>query len=95
MKVLIGDSLLLGINPQLDQIQRSTLSQLAASHSLPLVGVSPVEYLNADDLFTSKVLQAIDANTQLENVEEKSKELGKKLSSTPGRCFRGLPSSRS
>src|SRR5699024_9185191 len=36
------DSLLLGINPQLDQIQRSTLTQLAASHSLPLVGVSPV-----------------------------------------------------
>lgn len=71
------DSLLLGINPQLDQIQRSTLTQLAASHSLPLVGVSPVEYLNADDLFASKVLQAIDANTQLEKVEEKAKELGK------------------
>ncbi|MCI2031366.1 PHP domain-containing protein, partial [Limosilactobacillus sp.] len=70
------DSLLLGINPQLDQIQRSTLQQLATNNSLSLVGISPVEYLNADDLFASKVLQAIGANVQLENIETNSKKLG-------------------
>lgn len=70
------DSLLLGINPQLDQIQRSTLAQLATSYSIPLVGVNSVEYLNADDLFASKVLQAIDANTQLENLGTKAREIG-------------------
>ena len=70
------DSLLLGTNPQLDQIQRSTLSQLAINHSLELVGVSPVEYLNADDLFATKVLHAIDANVQLDNVETNARKLG-------------------
>ena len=35
--------------------------------SLPLVGTSPVDYLNANDLFASRVLQAIDAGVELKD----------------------------
>lgn len=70
------DSLLIGINPLLDEIQRSTLKQLAQNNGLSLVGISPVDYLNADDLFATKVLQAIDANVQLENRSENASQLG-------------------
>lgn len=57
------DSVLLGVNSRLDDVQIDTLQQL----SLPLVGTSPVDYLNANDLFASRVLQAIDAGVELKD----------------------------
>ncbi|MCD7131057.1 DNA polymerase III subunit alpha [Limosilactobacillus agrestis] len=61
------DSILLGINVQLDDVQIDTLQQLSKELSLPLVGTSPVDYLNANDLFASRVLQAIDAGVELKD----------------------------
>lgn len=59
------DSVLLGVNSRLDDVQIDTLQQLSKQLSLPLVGTSPVDYLNANDLFASRVLQAIDAGVEL------------------------------
>lgn len=61
------DSVLLGVNSRLDDIQIDTLQQLSKQLSLPLVGTSPVDYLNANDLFASRVLQAIDAGVELKD----------------------------
>ena len=43
------------------------MQQLSKQLSLPLVGTSPVDYLNANDLFASRVLQAIDAGVELKD----------------------------
>lgn len=61
------DSVLLGVNSRLDDVQIATLQQLSKQLSLPLVGTSPVDYLNANDLFASRVLQAIDAGVELKD----------------------------
>lgn len=61
------DSVLLGVNSRLDDVQIDTLQQLSKQLSLPLVGTSPVDYLNANDLFASRVLQAIDAGIELKD----------------------------
>lgn len=61
------DSVLLGVNSRLDDVQIDTLQQLSKQLSLPLVGTSPVDYLNANDLFASRVLQAIDAGVELKD----------------------------
>ena len=61
------DSVLLGVNSRLDDVQIDTLQQLSKQLSLPLVGMSPVDYLNANDLFASRVLQAIDAGVELKD----------------------------
>lgn len=61
------DSVLLGVNSRLDDVQIDTLQQLSKQLSLPLVGTSPVDYLNANDLFASRVLQAIDVGVELKD----------------------------
>ena len=61
------DSVLLGVNSRLDDVQIDTLQQLSKQLSLPLVGTSTVDYLNANDLFASRVLQAIDAGVELKD----------------------------
>ncbi len=61
------DSVLIGVNSRLDDVQIDTLQQLSKQLSLPLVGTSPVDYLNANDLFASRVLQAIDAGVELKD----------------------------
>lgn len=61
------DSVLLGVNSRLDDVQIDTLQQLSKQLFLPLVGTSPVDYLNANDLFASRVLQAIDAGVELKD----------------------------
>lgn len=61
------DSVLLGVNSRLDDVQIDTLQQLSKQLSLPLVGTSPVDYLNTNDLFASRVLQAIDAGVELKD----------------------------
>ena len=61
------DSVLLGVNSRLDDVQIDTLQKLSKQLSLPLVGTSPVDYLNANDLFASRVLQAIDAGVELKD----------------------------
>ncbi|MCC4328144.1 DNA polymerase III subunit alpha [Limosilactobacillus reuteri] len=61
------DSVLLGVNSRLDDVQIDTLQQLSKQLSLPLVGTSPVDYLNANDLFAGRVLQAIDAGVELKD----------------------------
>lgn len=58
-------SLLIGINPYIDPVQQSTISQFATDHHLDLVAVNPVEYLEPTDLFASNVLQAIGAGAHL------------------------------
>ncbi|MBC8744871.1 DNA polymerase III subunit alpha [Lactobacillus sp. Marseille-P7033] len=75
-KVADENSLLLGINPQLDNVQLATLQQLSKKLSLPLVGTSPVEYLNANDLFASHVLQAIGAGAELKDPAVDAGRLG-------------------
>lgn len=69
-------SLLVGINPYLDQIQQETLKQWSKQLSLPLVAVSPVDYLNPTDLFAANVLQAIGAGTQLKDIDRQSQQPG-------------------
>lgn len=71
------DSLFLGTNLEIDSVKQDTLKQLGEKEKINLVAVSPVEYLNSEDLFATKVLQAIDANVHLENIKENSRTLGK------------------
>lgn len=72
-----SDSLFLGINLEIDSIKQATLRQVGEEENINLVAVSPVEYLNSEDLFATKVLRAIDANVRLENIKENSRTLGK------------------
>lgn len=69
-------SLLLGVNPQLDQVRLATLKQYAEKQSLALVATSPVEYLNADDLFASRTLQAIKAGVPIPDPANEARRLG-------------------
>lgn len=69
-------SLLLGTTPSIDRVQQETLQQFAARHDLPLVATSPVDYLNADDLFASRVLQAVGAGAQLSDPLVEAKRVG-------------------
>lgn len=71
-----SDSLLIGINPDLDPVHRATLQDLAASHNLSLVGTRSVEYLDPTDQFAAKVLQAIRVGGQLENVADQARKRG-------------------
>lgn len=70
------DSVLLGVNSRLDDVQIDTLQQLSKQLSLPLVGTSPVDYLNANDLFASRVLQAIDAGVELKDLTIEAERRG-------------------
>lgn len=69
-------SLYLGINPQLDPVQRETLQQLGAKTGLALVGLNAVDYLKPTDLFASKVLRAIGQNVTLDNPAQSAREEG-------------------
>ncbi|MBD5806590.1 DNA polymerase III subunit alpha [Limosilactobacillus walteri] len=70
------DSLLLGVNPQLDKVQLTTIQQYAQQSGLALVAVSPVEYIDAEDLFASRVIQAIGAGAELKDPMIEAKRLG-------------------
>ncbi len=52
------------------------LSKTAADNGIKLVADVPVEYLNSEDLFLNKVLNAIDSGVKLENVFDASKKRG-------------------
>ncbi len=69
-------SLYLGINPQLDPVQRETLQQLGAKMGLALVGLNAVDYLKPTDLFASKVLRAIGQNVTLDNPAQSARQEG-------------------
>ncbi|MBB1078322.1 DNA polymerase III subunit alpha [Limosilactobacillus sp. STM2_1] len=70
------DSLLLGVNPRLDKVQLATIRQYAQQSTLDLVAVSPVEYIDADDLFASRVIQAIGVGAELKDPLMEAKRLG-------------------
>ncbi|MGM9907631.1 DNA polymerase III subunit alpha [Limosilactobacillus sp.] len=68
--------LLLGISPDLDPVQRTTLTDLAHTQGISLVGTRPVEYLAPTDQFATKVLRAIQTGGQLEDITQQAKERG-------------------
>lgn len=71
-----SDSLLLGINPELDPVQQTTLKDLAHAQGISLVGSRPVEYLEPTDQFATKVLRAIQTGGQLEDIAHQARERG-------------------
>ncbi|MDO4903469.1 MAG: DNA polymerase III subunit alpha [Limosilactobacillus sp.] len=73
---LRAESLYLGVNLQLDTVQRQSLQKFADDHQLGVVATTPVEYLNSTDLFATKTLQAIGQGAQLEDIEAQSKARG-------------------
>ena len=70
------DGLLLGVSPDLDPVQQTTIKELAHAQGLPLVGSRPVEYLEPTDQFATKVLRAIQTGGQLEDVAHQAQERG-------------------
>ena len=70
-------SLYLGVNPQLDTVQRATLEQLGKRAQVELVGMNAVDYLKPTDLFASKVLRAIDQNVTLDDPAQSAKQEGR------------------
>lgn len=71
-----NDSLLIGVNPDLDHVQLTTIKQYADQQGLAIVASSPVDYLNPEDLFASRVLQAIGAGVELKDPAEQARRLG-------------------
>ena len=69
-------NLYLGINLQMDSVERLSLQEFAHKHHLPLVANNPVDYLNPTDLFATKTLQAIGQGAQLSEIEEQAKTTG-------------------
>lgn len=69
-------SLYLGINPQLDPVQRETLKQLSEQAKIELVGLNSVDYLQPQDLFASKVLRAIKENVSLNDPARSARQEG-------------------
>lgn len=68
--------LTLGISPETAVTVREGLTTLAQPAHLPLVALSPVEYLNRDDHFAVTVLRAIDAGATLSDPLAEQQTLG-------------------
>lgn len=73
---LDANSLYLGINHRLDDVERASLQQFSQEKRVPLVASSPVDYLNPTDLFATKVLQAIGQGAQLTDLTTQSQARG-------------------
>lgn len=76
LRRILGSNLYLGINLQLDEVERASLQRFARSADVPLVAVTPVDYLNATDLFATKTLQAIGQGVQLTSLTEQAAATG-------------------
>ena len=70
------ESLLLGINPRLDDVQRQTIQSYAQQEHLAVIASEPVEYLDPEDLFASHVLQAIGTGATLPDPTVERQRLG-------------------
>lgn len=68
--------LLQGINPYCSPILQTTLKEIAKRYQLPLVGMSNVSYLNAEDAFATKVLKAIGNGQTIVDPLHSSQESG-------------------
>ncbi|CAH0416376.1 DNA polymerase III subunit alpha [Periweissella fabaria] len=71
-----ANALYLGINLQQSREQRTKLQNFSTQVDIPLVVDEPVHYLEPNDYFASKVLQAIDANVVLTNLGQVRSEVG-------------------
>lgn len=69
LKQIAGSSLYLGINLQLDEVERASLQRFAQAAGVLLAATTPVDYLNASDLFAAKTLQAIGQGAQLTDLD--------------------------
>lgn len=69
-------SLYLGVNLELDAVERSSLQQFAQDNDVPVVATTPVNYLNPTDLFATKTLQAIGQGAQLGDLAAQSQVAG-------------------
>ena len=69
-------SLLIGINLNYSAKFRNQLREFANENNIKLVINEKVNYLKANDLFATKVLQAIDANVVLSNLGKIKNEIG-------------------
>ena len=72
----VGRNLYLGINLQLDEVERSSLQRFAQEAGVPIVATTPVDYLNATDLFATKTLQAIGQGAQLTDLDAQATATG-------------------
>ena len=68
--------LYIGIHPQLAPQIRARLAQFSQIHQASLVALDDVDYLNADDAFTTQVLKAIDANVKLDGIKALAQQSG-------------------
>ncbi|NLR08558.1 MULTISPECIES: DNA polymerase III subunit alpha [Lactobacillaceae] len=65
-----------GVSPDLSADIRQQLQQLQATTQVPLVGVTPVDYLNREDHFAVTVLRAIDAGAVIDDLPAAQATLG-------------------
>ena len=65
-----------GISPDLPTTRQHQLAQLQEATQAPLVGLSPVEYLDREDHFAVTVLRAIDAGAVIEDLPAAQATLG-------------------
>lgn len=75
-QVVDEQSLYLGINLQLDTVERASLQEFAQQTNLPLVVTNQVDYLNPTDLFATKTLRAIGQGAQLDDLATQAKATG-------------------
>lgn len=68
--------LLMGIKPQINQVLKSTISQVAKDYQMPLVAASTVRYLDPQDRFAYQTAQHIEDNTAIANPLEMAKQPG-------------------
>lgn len=66
----------LGINLAQSQLEREALLLFSQTNKLKLVVAERVDYLQANDYFATRVMQAIDANIVLSNLGQIKNELG-------------------
>lgn len=69
--------LLMGINPQINQVLRSTIEQVAANYQMPLVAASTVRYLDPQDRFAYLTAHHIADNTAIANPLAIASQAGK------------------
>ena len=70
-------NLLQAINPYCSPVLRTTLAGIAQRYHLPLVGMSPVNYLDTTDAFATQVLRAIDSGEKITDPLGASQSRGK------------------
>lgn len=69
-------SVLLGINPQVDSVLRQSVHQVSHQSLVKEVGLNRVGYLNADDHFAVEVLRSVEAGSKFQQPESQSHLLG-------------------